>query len=49
MLYVNAHEETNYDPGSGYVNFPYKVGEFIIPGGTPPPIYSSVSTPNTAA
>lgn len=36
MLYVNAHEETNYDSNSGYVNYPYKVGEFIIPESIPP-------------
>ena len=36
MLYINAYEETDYDPESGYVNFPYSVGKFIIPEGTPP-------------
>lgn len=35
MLYVNAYEETNYSPESGYVNFPYSVGKFIVPEGTP--------------
>ena len=44
-MFVNAHEETNYDESSGYVNYPYKVGEFVIPEGTPP--FTPVRVPLT--